>query len=209
MLYAIVIIALTGYLLGNLNGAVSISTWLEHDDVRSHGSGNAGLTNFFRSYGSWSTLLVLLVDAGKTVLSCLVGALILQPYGYGEEGAMLGAVAVSLGHDFPALLGFKGGKGIVCGWVVALVLDWRIGLLLLAVFAVTFAITRYVSLGSVLAAIAFVFGFVLLHWSNPWIVAGGVFLGVLAVFMHRSNIYRLLKGQEKKVHLIHREKNKE
>ena len=209
MLYAIVIIAFTGYLLGNLNGAVSISTWLEHDDVRSHGSGNAGLTNFFRSYGSWSTLLVLLVDAGKTVLSCLVGSLILQPYGYGEEGAMLGAVAVSLGHDFPALLGFKGGKGIVCGWVVALVLDWRIGLLLLAVFAVTFAITRYVSLGSVLAAITFVIGFVLLHWSNVWIVAGGVFLGILAIFMHRSNIQRLLKGQENKVHLIHREKNKE
>ena len=128
---------------------------------------------------------------------------------YGEEGAMLGAVAVSLGHDFPALLGFKGGKGIVCGLAVALVLDWRIALVILGVFVVVFAITRYVSLGSVLAALTFSAGFGVLHHDNIWIMVGGIFLGLLAVFMHRGNIVRLFKGTEKKVHLIHREKNKE
>lgn len=209
MWYSVLITVLTAYLLGNLNGSVCISQIVAHEDVRSHGSGNAGLTNFFRTYGSWSTLLVLAIDAGKTVLGCLVGGLILEPLGYGEEGAMLGAVAVSLGHDFPALLGFKGGKGIVCGLAVALVLDWRIALVILGVFVVVFAITRYVSLGSVLAALTFSAGFGVLHHDNIWIMVGGIFLGLLAVFMHRGNIVRLFKGTEKKVHLIHREKNKE
>ena len=209
MWYAIVITVLTAYLLGNLNGSVCISQIVANEDVRKRGSGNAGLTNFFRSYGSWSTLLVLLVDAGKTVLACLVGGLLLEPWGHGAEGAMLGAVAVSLGHDFPALLGFKGGKGIVCGFAVAIVLDWRIALIILGVFVAVFAITRYVSLGSVLAAIAFGAGFVLLHHREPWVMAGGILLAALALFMHRSNIVRLLKGKESKVHLIHRELNKE
>ena len=208
MWYSILITVLTAYLLGNLNGSVCISQIVAHEDIRSHGSGNAGLTNFFRTYGSWSTLLVLLVDAGKTVLGCLLGGLLLKPFGYGQEGAMLGAVAVSLGHDFPALLGFKGGKGIVCGLAVAIVLDWRIALAILAVFVVCFAITRYVSLSSVLASVVFGVCFAVLHRDNWMMMTGGIFLSALAIFMHRSNIKRLIDGTEKKVHLIHRELNK-
>ena len=209
MWYSIVITVLTAYLLGNLNGSVCISQIVAHEDVRSHGSGNAGLTNFFRTYGSWSTLLVLAIDAGKTVLACLVGGLLLKPFGYGAEGAVLGAVAVSLGHDFPALLGFKGGKGIVCGLAIAIVIDWRIALMILGVFVVVFAITRYVSLGSVLASLTFAAGFAIFHYDNLLVMIGGILIGALAVFMHRGNIVRLIKGTEKKVHLIHREKNKE
>ena len=207
MWYACLITVLVGYFLGNLNGSVCISQMVADEDVRKRGSGNAGLTNFFRSYGSWSTLLVLLIDAGKTVLACLLGGLLLTPYGYEGQGTVLGAVAVSLGHDFPALLGFKGGKGIVCGLAVAVVLDWRIALAILAVFVITFAITRYVSLGSVLAAVTFGVGFAVLHNQQPWIMAGGVFLAALALFMHRSNIVRLIMGKESKVHLIHRDLN--
>lgn len=205
---AVAVIILTAYLLGNINGSVCISQIVAHDDVRKHGSGNAGLTNFFRSYGSWSTLLVLLIDAGKTVLACLVGRFILAPYGYATEGAVAGAVAVSVGHDFPALLGFKGGKGIVCGFSVAAMLDWRIALAVLAVFVIAFAITRYVSLGSVLGAITFVLGFVALHSHETIVMLGGICLGLLAIFMHRSNIVRLLQGKESKVHLIRRDLNK-
>ena len=209
MWYSMLITVLTAYLLGNLNGSVCISRIVAHEDVRSRGSGNAGLTNFFRSYGSWSTLLVLLVDASKTVLACLTGGLLLKPFGLGQEGAMLGAVAVSLGHDFPALLSFKGGKGIVCGLSIAIVIDWRIALIILAVFVITFAITRFVSLGSVLAAVAFGAGFAVFHHDNAYVMWGGILLAALAVFMHRGNIARLCKGTEKKVHLIHREMNKE
>lgn len=207
MWYPILLTVLAAYLLGNLNGSVCISLIFAKEDVRNRGSGNAGLTNFFRSYGSWNTLLVLLVDAGKTVVACLLGRALLEPYGFALQGSMLGAVAVSLGHDFPALLGFKGGKGIVCGLAVAVVNDWRVALLILGVFVVIFVVTRLVSLGSVLAAVTFAIGFAIFHYQEPLVMIPGVFLGALAVFMHRGNIKRLLKGEEKKVHLIHREKN--
>lgn len=207
MWYSFVIAALTAYLLGNLNGSVCISLMFAKEDVRTRGSGNAGMTNFFRSYGSWNTLLVFAIDAVKTVLACLLGGLLLKPFGYSAEGAMLAAVAVSLGHDFPALLGFKGGKGIVCGLSVAAVLDWRIAVIIFSVFVITFAITRYVSLGSILGSVMFAVGFGVFHYSEPWVMAGGIFIGAFAVFMHRGNIVRLLKGTEKKVHLIRKHLN--
>ena len=209
MVYALIIGALAAYLLGNLNGSVCISALVAGDDVRKHGSGNAGLTNFFRSYGGASTVLVMLVDVVKTALAALSCALILEPFGYGKEGLVLGAVAVSLGHDFPILLGFKGGKGILCGFTAAMILDWRIALAIFVVFVVAFAITRYVSLGSVLGAAVFAIGFAVLHNDNLYVMVGGIFLGLLAIYMHRSNIVRLCKGTESKVHLIHRDLNKQ
>jgi glycerol-3-phosphate acyltransferase PlsY len=107
-----------------------------------------------------------------------------------------------LGHDFPALLGFKGGKGIMSGCLIAFVIDWRVGLLILGVFALFYFITWYVSLGSVLAATAFCVGFVIFHHDNLTVMLCGVAMGALAVFMHRGNISRLLKGQEKKTNLF-------
>ena len=208
MWYPILIALIGAYLLGNLNGSVCVSALVADDDVRKHGSGNAGLTNFFRSYGGWNTLLVAMVDLIKTAVACLLGGLVLEPYGLTREGMMLGAVAVSLGHDFPILLGFKGGKGILCGLTVALVMDWRIALAVFVTFVLAYGITSYVSLGSVLGAAVFAAGFAVLHHNNIWIMAGGVFLGLLAIWMHRANIARLIKGEESKVHLIHQNLNK-
>ena len=111
---------------------------------------------------------------------------------------MLAAVAVSLGHDFPALLGFHGGKGIVCGFSVALCADWRCALIILAVFAICLYLTRYVSLSSILGAAAFAVSFLWLHWQEPFVAAMGVVIGLLAIFMHRTNIKRLLAGTERK-----------
>ena len=202
MVYSIMIAFLTAYLLGNLNGAVCISALIADDDVRKHGSGNAGLTNFIRNYGVGSALYVILIDAGKAVVACLTGALILTPYGYALEGMTLGGLAVMLGHSFPALLGFKGGKGILSGLFIALVIDWRIAALILAVFLVIYFATRYVSLASVLAALTFSVGFALFHHSELWVMLGGVVMGLLAVFMHRGNISRLLKGEETKTDLF-------
>lgn len=200
---------LVGYMLGNLNGAVSMSTLLGKDDIRNHGSGNAGLTNFMRRFGPASGLLVMGIDMLKAVVACVVGKLLLEPYGYGQEGLMLGALAVSLGHDFPALLGFRGGKGVLCGVTVALVADWRCGLLVLAVFALLLWLTRYVSLSSIIGALTFAVVFPILHWEKPFVCCVGVFLGLLIIFMHRSNISRLLKGTEKKATFSQfRKKNK-
>ena len=206
MVYSIIISALVSYLLGNLNGAVCMSA-LMHDDVRAHGSGNAGLTNFIRNYGQARALYVVLIDAGKAYLACLTSGLLLMPYDLAMEGVMIGGMAVILGHVFPALLGFKGGKGILSGLFVALAADWRIAVLILAVFLVVYLATKIVSLGSVLAAITFGIGFVIWHWDNPVVMILGVLLSALTVFKHRENIVRLLKGQERKTELFRRKKD--
>ncbi len=198
----IVLTVLIGYLLGNLNGAVCISNLVAHEDVRSQGSGNAGLTNFIRVYGAGKSLAVILIDGGKAVLSCLVGKLLLDSYGLSAEGGAIGGLAVMLGHVFPVLLGFRGGKGILSGFFVALTMDWRIALLILAVFAVAYFTTQYVSLGSVLGAAAFGLGFVIFHNDSLTVMLCGIAMGALAIWMHRENIGRLLKGQERKTNLF-------
>ena len=195
---AIVLTALFSYLLGNLNGAILLSRLVEKDDVRRHGSGNAGFTNFFRNYGKATSLLVILIDGAKTALSCLLGAFLLGKYGLGTEGMLLGGLCATLGHDFPAFLGFQGGKGIVCGFMTALVTDWRIGLILLALFAVTYLSTKYVSLASLLCAVGFLVLFPLFYPGKIWVTVLAAVMAVLAIFLHRENLKRLLKGQERK-----------
>ena len=201
MWYSVMVAGLVAYLLGNLNGAVCISA-LMHDDVRTHGSGNEGLTNIIRNYGIGQSLYVILIDAGKAYLACLAGGLILRPYGLTLEGLTLGGIAVMLGHDYPALLGFRGGKGILSGLFIALAIDWRIALLILAVFSGVYLLTKYVSLGSVLAALTFALGFVLFHHDNLAVMLGGIFMGLLTVYMHRGNISRLIRGEERKTDLF-------
>ena len=202
----ILITALVGYCLGNINGAVCVSALLK-DDVRTHGSGNAGLTNFVRNYGWGYAVLVVIIDVSKAVLACIIGKLMLEAYGYPMEGTMIGAIAVSLGHDFPAFLGFRGGKGILCGISVAFALDWRCALIILGTFLVFFLATGYVSLGSVMGALAFVVSFVMFYHSNLFVAIGGAFVGLLAVAMHHANIVRLFHGTERKVHLFGKKKS--
>lgn len=201
MVLRILITALACYFLGNHNGAISVSLMLG-DDVRNHGSGNAGLTNFIRNYGAGRSLLVIAIDVGKAVLACLLGKIVFEPYGYGLEGMVLGGLCVMLGHDFPALQGFRGGKGILSGWFIAFTIDWRIGVAIAVVFFTAYFLTQYVSLGSVLASLTFSVCFVVFHHDNLLVMAGGVIMGLLAVFMHRSNIQRLIKGQESKTNLF-------
>ena len=198
MVIRLLLTAVIGYFLGNLNGAFIMYKLLTGEDIRKSGSGNAGLTNFMRNFGPAKGIWVLIIDIAKAVAACLLGKLLLAPMGYAMEGLMVGAVAVSLGHDFPALMGFHGGKGIVCGFSVALCADWRCALMILAVFLLCLYVTRYVSLSSVLGALAFCVSFLLLHWHEPFVAAMGVLIGLLAVFMHRANIKRLLEGNEKK-----------
>ena len=194
---------LTGYLLGNLNGAVVVSRLVAHEDVRTKGSGNAGLTNFTRNYGSATSLYVILIDMGKAVAACLIGGLLLKRYGYYTEGVALGGLFVILGHDFPALLGFRGGKGILSGVTVALVMDWRIGLFVFGIFLVAYLLTKYVSLGSILSSGSFGFFYAWAHWGEGWFpILVGFLLSGLIVWMHRSNIVRLVKGEERKTNLF-------
>ncbi len=202
MWFSILVAAATAYLLGNLNGAVCVSQLVAKDDVRSHGSGNAGLTNFVRNYGAATSVFVILIDMGKAVLACLAGGLILKPYGLYTEGIALGGLFLILGHDFPALLGFKGGKGILSGVTVALMMDWKLGLLVFGVFLAAYLLTGYVSLGSVLSSGSFGFFYAFFHRDSLFPIVVGFFLSGLIVWMHRANIRRLIRGEERKTNLL-------
>ncbi len=198
MVFLILLTLVVGYFLGNLNGAVVASRLLAHEDVRTKGSGNAGLTNFVRNYGAASSVLVILIDVGKGILACLIGGWALGSQGYYDEGVALGALAVILGHDFPVLLDFKGGKGILTGVTVACMMDWRIGLFVFGIFLVVYFLTHYVSLGSVLSSGSFGPIYAVIHWGSWFPILVGFFLSGLIVWMHRTNIQRLLKGEERK-----------
>lgn len=198
MWLSVLLAILIGYLLGNLNGAVIISRLIGKKDVREQGSGNAGLTNFLRMYGPSTAVLVVAIDVLKAVAACVIGRVLLAPHGYGQEGLLLGGLAVNLGHDFPALLGFRGGKGVLCGITAAFMADWRCALLVIAVFAICLWLTRYVSLSSVLGALTFAITFPVIHRHNILLAVMGALLGLFIVFMHRGNISRLLKGTERK-----------
>ncbi len=202
MVFLVLLVTVVGYLLGNINGAVVMSKLLAKEDVRKKGSGNAGLTNYIRNYGAGSSLLVIFLDMAKAVLACLIGGWLLGGYGYREEGIALGALAVILGHDFPVLLDFKGGKGILSGVTVALMMDWRIGLFVFGIFLVAYIATGYVSLGSVLSAGSFGFIYAIFHWGSWFPMFVGFALSFLIVWMHRANIQRLLKGEERKTNLF-------
>ena len=203
MVVPVILTAVIAYLLGNLNGAVLISRAVAHEDVRTKGSGNAGLTNFTRNYGAHTSVFVILIDVGKAVAACLLGGLLLKGNGHYMDGVALGGLFVILGHDFPALLGFKGGKGILSGVTVALMLDWRIGLFVFGIFLLAYALTKYVSLGSVLSSGAFGPIYAVAHWGEGWFpICVGFALSALIVWMHRGNIVRLVKGEERKTNLL-------
>lgn len=208
MAVSIALICVLGYLLGGINGAILLSKLVEKDDVRRHGSGNAGFTNFFRNYGKRTSLLVILIDAAKAAVSCLLGGWLLGRYGLRTEGMLLGGLAATLGHDFPAFLGFRGGKGIVCGFAAALVTDWRVGLILFAVFALVYFLTHYVSLASVLCALGFFVSFWLFYPGKPFVLILSGCLSALAIFLHRENIGRLVRGQERKTYFFKRGETK-
>lgn len=203
MVVSVILTAVIAYLLGNLNGAVVVSRLVAHEDVRTKGSGNAGLTNFTRNYGADTSVFVILIDVGKAAAACLIGGLLLKRFGHYTDGVTLGGLFVILGHDFPALLGFKGGKGILSGVTVALMLDWRIGLFVFGIFLVAYLLTKYVSLGSILSSGSFGFIYALVHWGEGWFpIVVGFFLSALIVWMHRGNIVRLMKGEERKTNLF-------
>jgi len=163
-----ILIAAGGYFLGGLNGAIITSRLVYREDIRKHGSGNAGLTNFFRTYGARAALLLILIDVIKTALPVIAGGMILGgvfEFGSLDEriliGRAWGGLFVTLGHAYPCLYKFKGGKGVLTSGTVALFIDLRVAAVVWGIFLFAVLITRYVSLGSVLAGIAFPIAFII------------------------------------------------
>ena len=200
------------YFCGCFNGAVIVSKYILRDDVRNHGSGNAGLTNFYRTFGGPLTFVVILTDVLKAVVAILVGASLFSgiavdvawvPY-FTILGKYWSALFCLLGHMFPCMFHFKGGKGILSGGTIALMMDWRIALVVWGGFLILTALTRYVSLGSLWAGASFPFISWYCYPQTP-IVVLAFCLGGLIVWKHRANIQRLLAGNENKLS-FHRKK---
>lgn len=188
------IAAALGYLLGSLNSSLIVGKFYGVD-VRQHGSGNAGATNTLRTLGKTAAIIATFGDMLKGFIACIIGW-----YLTGENGIMAGGVAAIAGHNWPLYFKFKGGKGILTSLAVLLFMDWRIALILLGLFIIIVAVTRYVSLGSILASALFplvaaipVFGHEMLF------VAFAALLGIMAVIRHHSNIRRIVSGTESKL----------
>ena len=120
VVFTVALTLLVSYLLGCFNGSVMTSHFIIRDDVRQHGSGNAGLTNFYRTYGARYALCVIVCDMGKTVLACLIGGYLMHwVVGDWTLGLLIAGIGCELGHMFPVFFGLRGGKGILSGGVLA------------------------------------------------------------------------------------------
>ncbi len=212
--YLIIIIA---YLIGSISSSVIISKKISGEDIRNSGSGNAGATNMLRVHGKKAGIITLLCDVLKGVIAVGIGVFadymvrknLYVGNSFFEANILygnlryIGAVFVVLGHDFPVFFKFKGGKGIATSLGVMLMLDWKIGLIVAVVAILIMAVSRYVSLGSVIGAIIYpvaVLAFMAGKNSINWVyVLSAVILGLLAVWKHQTNIKRLMNGTENKL----------
>lgn len=197
-----VLAAVIAYFCGCFNGAVIVSKYILKDDIRTHGSGNAGLTNFYRTFGGPLTAVVILTDVLKMVVAVLVSVALFRHMVVDDAMVVTFAkywagLFCILGHMYPCMFHFKGGKGVLSGGTLAIMVDWRVALVVWGGFIVLAALTRYVSLGSVWAGFTFPFatGFV---FRDPILVVLALIPGWLLVWKHRGNIKRLLKGTESK-----------
>ena len=201
---SVVLMLIVGYLLGRLNFSIIFTKIFAKTDVRDHGSGNAGFTNTIRTAGKKVGILVFICDALKAVAAILIAMAVAKwlPFDnyvqYGKFAAALGAV---LGHNFPLYYGFRGGKGIVVSIAIIYSLNWITGCFTLGAFLVVFAITGIVSLSSLTGAAAVMITTLVMYlngWADVEVVQLVLMLvmGVLAIYMHRANIKRLLNGTE-------------
>lgn len=200
ILYILGVIAciIVPYLLGSLNFAVMISKKGYHDDIRTHGSGNAGATNMLRTHGKKAAALTFLGDALKAIVSVLIG-LVLMP---GDGFAYVAAFFCMIGHAYPVYFKFKGGKGVVVAAASMLILNPIVFVLCLIIFAIIVGFTKYVSLGSIICAILFpLLNYKMFVYFAPMPLKTifCILMGILVIFLHRNNISRLMNGTENKI----------
>jgi acyl phosphate:glycerol-3-phosphate acyltransferase len=195
MTTADIVATVLAYLLGSLSFAIIVSKAMGLADPKSYGSGNPGATNVLRSGSKKAAIFTLLGDVLKGVLAVLLAKYFAAQFGITSLGIACVAIAVFLGHLFPVFFGFKGGKGVATAAGVLWALDWRIGLALTIVWALVFAATRVSSLSALIASAAapvasyFFFGLTPMFWATVVMMA-------LLVWRHKTNVQRLLSGEE-------------
>ena len=188
----LLIAAAVAYLCGSFSSSVVVSKVFLHKDLREYGSGNAGLTNSYRLMGAKLTLFVLLGDVLKAVIGVGVGGML-----FGPLGRLIAGAFVIIGHMFPVFFGFRGGKGVLVGATMMLMFDWRVFLIAFVLFVAAVALTRWVSLGSILGAISFPITTFIFYQDVTMTVLAAL-MGGAVVVAHRGNIGRILSGTERR-----------
>lgn len=201
----VILSAVIAYLIGSVNFGVLISKLAYRDDVRSHGSGNGGMTNMLRTYGRGAAAVTFLGDAFKAALSILVVGRMLA----GQWGADIAGLACVLGHVFPVYFHFKGGKGVVTVAVMILCQNPFVFLTLLVIFIIVVLMTKYVSLGSCMCMIVYPYVLYRVTGSYGTHIIIAMIAALFVVWMHRENIKRLRAGKENKISLSKKKKSKE
>lgn len=210
----LILSGLLAYLIGSIPSAVWFGKAVHDIDVREHGSGNPGATNTFRVLGKRAGTIVLLFDIAKGLLATSL-AVILLKYGVISEDKLvlakliLGVIAV-FGHLFPVFLRFKGGKGVATLFGMMIGIQLPVALISLAIFLLTLITSKYVSLGSIVAALSFplMLAFVpRFNTGEPILVMFGFFLAIVVIWSHNKNVKRILHGEESKTYLIKKKNN--
>ena len=200
-----IIVAIIAYIVGSFNISILISKKVAGFDVREKGSGGTGATNMLRSVGKIPALITLIWDVLKGVISIGITLFIAWITGTKDVAFLvqIAGIFVIIGHTFPIFFGFKGGKGVATSLGVLLMTNWQIGLICLVFAIVLMALTRMVSVGSIMAAILFPV-LTLFIGSEHFIVKGNYFvfsliIAVIVIFNHRQNIKRIVDGKENKL----------
>ena len=189
------VVLLIAYLLGSINTSIIVSKIMINDDIRNHGSGNAGATNTLRTVGKLGALFVVIGDILKTVIAILIAKFILD---FNPSSVYIAGLGTVLGHNFPLYFKFKGGKGIVVSTVAMIFAAPIIGLVVAILAILIMWISRYVSLGSISGAVILVIMGFIFKSSDPDFIVFSLMLAILAIYMHRDNIKRLISGTENK-----------
>ncbi len=199
MIRTILVCAVIGYAFGNFPTGYLVGK-KRNIDIREHGSGNIGTTNSLRVMGLRAGAVTFLGDIVKCVAAVGLCMLLCKNWGMDVKLIqLLTAFFVILGHDYPAALGFKGGKGIAATAGLLLVFDWRMMLPELIVFLLILVFTRYVSLGSLVVSVLLPVGIAIFYHSHPdfiWMLVITLLICALAFLRHKDNIRRLLAGTE-------------
>ena len=191
-IYIVCLIA--GYLLGNMQTAVFLSKYVYKDDVRGHGSGNAGTTNMLRVFGMKSGAITFLGDFIKGILSVLIGRLL-----GGETGAYITGFFAVIGHNFPALFSFKGGKGVATTIGIAWMIDPLFGAIATLIGFIIIYASQMVSLGSLIGFSSFVILVAVFRTDEPLKLIFAAALLLMMFLRHIDNIHRIVKGTESKL----------
>jgi glycerol-3-phosphate acyltransferase PlsY len=218
----ILAVAVPAYVLGSVNGAIITSKYLYRKDIRKFGSGNPGLTNFYRVFGKGGALLVVAIDMFKTIAPVIFGGWLMARFSdttlsqvwlfdwlfeVSLFGQAISGLFVVLGHCFPVFYRFMGGKGVMAVGAIVIVLDWRLAIISWGIFILLTALTRYVSLGAMTGAAAFPIAQFLIGIGGYWELLATSLCAILLIARHHQNIRRLVKGEESRFS-FQRKKNK-